>query len=116
MIEVKYGTLPDEALLKYLDFLVGKFFKILPLKEQREETLCSYLESLQREMIGNKSLIPVLKNHPDFITLLNTLEYFITNKDVKHSVYRKEVFKCINIIKKLQRDIFDKDGEPDGVV
>lgn len=116
MIEVKYGTLPDEALINYLNFLVGKFFKILPLKEQREETLLSYLESLQREMIGNKSLIPVLKKHPDFITLLNTLEYFITHKDADHAVYKKEVFKCINIIKKLQRDILSRGGEPDGMV
>lgn len=116
MITTRYGVLPDEALINYLNFLVGKFFKILPLKEQREETLLSYLESLQREMIGNKSLIPLLKTHPDFITLLNTLEYFITHKNVEHAVYKKEVFKCISIIKRLQRDILSKGGEPDGMV
>lgn len=116
MTEVKYGVLPDDALVKYLNFLVGKFFKILPLKEQKEETLVSYLESLQREMIGNKMLIPLLRNHPDFITLLNTLEYFITNKNISHAIYRKEVFKCINIIKKLQREVIGKGGARDELV
>ena len=53
MIEVKYGLLPKENFCRYFEFLINKTYKILPLKEEKSDTLKSYLESYQRELIGN---------------------------------------------------------------
>ena len=57
MIEVKYGLLPKENFCKYFEFLINKTYKILPLKEEKSDTLKSYLESYLRELIGNQELM-----------------------------------------------------------
>jgi flagellin-specific chaperone FliS len=72
------------------------------MKEKNFDTLQVYLESLQVELIGSQNLIKVLRNDVDFISLLSILEYFINNKDISNVIYKREVFKCINIIKKLK--------------
>lgn len=104
MIQTNYGVIPDELFGNYLTFLIGKFYKILPMFENNDETLHNYLESLQRELIGNTQLISELKYDSNFLTLLNTIEYFIQS-DIDQSVYKKEVFKCISIVKKLQEKL-----------
>lgn len=98
----KYGDLPDEILEVYLQKLVGRIFKILPMREEECETLQVYLNSLMIELIGNRDLICELKYEPDFLTLLGTLEYFVNNRDEVH-VYKREIFKMIEIIKDLKR-------------
>ena len=103
VIKVEYGEIPNENFCNYLDYLVNKIFKILCMKEENCTTLKSYLESLQRELIGNQELVKELKNDPNFIVLLNTLQYFIAYGDTSQKVYKKEVFKCINIIKQLKK-------------
>lgn len=104
-MQTKYGDLPDEILEKYLQKVIGKIFKILPMREKECETLGIYLDSLLIELIGNRELIYKLKHEPDFLTLLGTLEYFINNEsEVK--VYKREVFKMIGIIEKLKDRYF----------
>ncbi|MDF2588221.1 MAG: hypothetical protein K0S41_2062 [Anaerocolumna sp.] len=105
MIEVKYGLLPNESFCRYFDFLIDKTYKILPLKEENSSTLKSYLESYQRELIGNKELINLLKNEPQFISVLNTMQYLI-DEEYSTSVCRKEVFKCIRILKDINEKYF----------
>jgi hypothetical protein len=100
-IKTRYNYLPTEALINYFEYLIGKVFKILPIFEKEPETLRSYLESLLIELNGNKELIVKLKNDGSFISLLSTLEYFLHN-ECSHRVYKREIFKCIKIIEKLQ--------------
>lgn len=100
MIKTKYQLLPSEYFSNYLDFLVGKVWKILPMREEENQHLQEYMEGLQRELIGSMSLIDDLKYDGYFITLLNKIEFLI-NEDYSHEVCRKEVFASIDIIKKL---------------
>jgi hypothetical protein len=109
MIEVKYGLLPSENFCRYFDFLIDKTYKILPLKEEKSETLKTYLESFQRELIGNKALIPSLVNEPQFISVLNTMQYLI-DEEYTDEICKKEVFKCIRILQNIQSKYF-KDKE-----
>lgn len=112
MIEVKYGLIPKESFCNYFKFLINKTYKILPLKEENSDTLTSYLESYLRELIGNKDLITILINEPKFITVLNTMQFLISeNYSVK--VCRKEIFKCIHILEEINKKYFE-DGEFDG--
>lgn len=99
--ETKYGELPEEMWEDYFEKLVGKVFKILPMKEKEFETLPEYLSSLLLELHGNKSLIQVIQHDGDFLSLISTLEYFVENDD-DVGIYKREVFKCISIVKKLQ--------------
>ena len=112
MIEVKYGMLPKEYFCRYFEFLINKTYKILPLKEERSNTLKSYLESYLRELIGNKELIPLLINEPKFITVLNTLQFLIS-EEYSNRVCKKEVFKCIRILEEINNKYF-KEGDSNG--
>ena len=108
MIEVKYGLLPKENFCRYFEFLINKTYKILPLKEEKSDTLKSYLESYQRELIGNMNLIPLLVDEPKFITLLNTMQFLIA-EEYSDKVCKREVFKCIRILEEINEKYF-KEG------
>jgi hypothetical protein len=100
MIEVNYGLMDEQVLANYLNYLIGRLYKILPIQENEPETLKPYLESLQIELVGNSDLIKQIRYDAKFLELLGTIQYFINNQ-CEHNVYRKEIFKCISIIKKL---------------
>ena len=108
MIEVKYGLLPKENFCRYIEFLINKTYKILPLKEENSDTLKSYLESYQRELIGNMDLVPLLVNEPKFITVLNTIQYLIS-EEYSDKICKREVFKCIRILEEINEKYF-KEG------
>ena len=91
MIEVKYGALPRENFCKYFEFLINKTYKILPLKEEKSDTLKSYLESYL--------------NEPRFITVLNTMQFLIS-EEYSNKVCKREVFKCIRILEEINEKYF----------
>ena len=111
MIQIKYGEIPKENFSRYFEFLINKTYKILPLKEEKSETLKSYLESYQRELIGNKELISILVDEPKFISVLATMEYLIT-EEYSTAICKKEVFKCIKILDEIKKKYFG-DGDSD---
>lgn len=100
MIKTKYQDIPNQYFANYFNFLIGKVWKILPMSEQGNLYLRDYMESLQRELIGNMNLIEDLKYDGYFITLLNKIEFLI-NENYSHDVCRKEIFEAIEIIKKI---------------
>lgn len=109
----KSGTPVDaDAVINYIESLINRFFKILPIKENNEETLGVYIESLQLEMLGCKNLIPVLSKNGDYFSLLSILQYLIDNPDTPTRVVKREVFKAISICTKLKSRLTEnEDGE-----
>ena len=99
MMETKYGVLPNEILVDYKDKITGKIFKILPMKEENCLTWDIYIESLLYELIGCNELVEEFKNNADFLSLLSILKNLSKEDDVK--VIRREVFNCLDLIKKL---------------
>ncbi len=91
-----------EALDKYLHNLVNLFFKILPIRESGEVSLRSYMESLQRELLGCQELILAIHNDALFTSLVAILQYLIDHSESSVAVYRQEVFKAISICNKLK--------------
>ena len=93
--------LSSEMIAKYMSNLTNRFYKILPIRENEPETLKDYVGSLLLEMIGCQSLIVTLDNDDRYLTLLSTLEYMkVHNMEIRD--VRREVFRCIGVIKKLQ--------------
>ena len=92
----KYGDITTDQFNKYKDSVIGRIYAILPLTEEGSETIRSYIESLNRELIKN---IDVFEHCERVISVVCILEYLICEED--HSVYRKEVLHCCNIISKL---------------
>jgi hypothetical protein len=105
-IAIKHGYITEELFESYLDSLVGKFFKIMPMQNDNDPTLKSYLEGLARELSGSRSLIIILNNNPYFIQLICTVQYLIDN-EVSKKVCKTEVMKCIDISKKLKKKLLE---------
>lgn len=107
MITVEYGELSNQSMSNYFNFLVGKLFKIMPLKESGCETLDKYLRSLQKELIGNSQLLSFLKDEPQFISLLNIIQYFIYN-DFTSEECSIEVKRAIRILNDVNKKYFSE--------
>lgn len=92
---------PPILITNYLEKLVDRFYKILPIKEREESSLKDYIDSLQVEIIGCKELIISLSYDSSIMTLLSILQYLKNNPEVDHKIVKREVFKAIDICKKL---------------
>lgn len=96
------GDINAEVIKKYFKNLVNAFFKILPLKENNESTLDTYLKSLQIELLGCKGVIAALNNDPLFLSLISILQYLIDYPECSVYEVKREVFKAISICNKLK--------------
>ena len=93
-----------EMLHNYLHGLIGRFFKILPIRETNGETLQAYMESLQMELIGFKSLMTIIQNDQRMLSLISTLQYLIDTPDCESPVVKREVFRSISLCQALDAD------------
>ena len=91
-----------QLLRNYFDAMVNHFFKILPMRENEEASLPTYMCSLQVELIGCGDLVSSLRTDPSFLTLLSILQYLIGHPACEVADVRREVFHAINICHKLR--------------
>ena len=104
MIETTVGVeIPNELPRNYFRNLVNSFFKILPMRENDEQTLHVYIQSLQAEILGCKSLLAGLDNNASIITLVSILQYLNDNEDCPIPDVKREVFRAISMCKKLEK-------------
>ncbi|MEG1502109.1 MAG: hypothetical protein RR370_01830 [Synergistaceae bacterium] len=96
-------NIPNQLYENFLHRLVGKFFKIMPLKEEKSPTLKLYLTSLKIDIIGCSELIKDMNYDDRFLELLNVLQYFLSHEYDQKTCHR-EVMKCIAITKRLYHD------------
>lgn len=103
MIQTTAGVpMSAEVLGNYFRTLVNLFFKILPIWENGENSLSTYMKSLQAELLGCKELIEAIHADSLFLSLISILQYLIDNPDCEISSVRREVFKAISICNKLK--------------
>lgn len=86
----------------YFHNLVNQFFKILPMRENNEASLVTYMKSLQAELIGCKEFIPEMCENSMFLTILSILQYLINNPESDVKDVKREVFRAISICNKLK--------------
>ena len=98
-----------EIVYGYFKQLVNHFFKILPMRENNEESLVTYMESLQIELLGCQNLIVTLKDDSNYLIMLSILQYLIDNPDCSVARVKREVFRAISICNKLQSDFLSKE-------
>lgn len=104
-------SINSETVVSYLNSLIDRFFKILPMRENNEDTLSVYIRSFQCEIIGCQQLLPSLGSGKQWITLLAILQYITDNPDCPISDVRREVFRAIDICSKLKAYLTEADGE-----
>lgn len=85
----------------YIKALINMFFKILPLREDREPTLCSYIKSVQNELIGCSDFVMEFHYDPNFLSLISILQYLIDHPDSPVDDVKREVFRAIRICEKI---------------
>ena len=91
-----------DLIRNYFKSLVNKFFKILPMRENGEPSLCVYMQSLQVELLGCQCFIEKMRTDASYLTLLSILQYLIDNPECTVREVRREVFNCISICNKLK--------------
>lgn len=109
MVETTAGEpIESEILHNYFRKLVNHFFKILPIREQNEESLTTYMQSLQAELLGCKGLISAIQNDASHLTLLSILQYLIDNPECTVKEVKREVFRAISICNQLKAQYASK--------
>lgn len=103
MIQTTAGVPMDAAVLEnYFRTLINLFFKILPIWENGESSLETYMRSLQAELLGCNELVKAIHNDPLFLSLISILQYFIDHPSLKVHTVKREVFRAISICNKLK--------------
>ena len=87
------------SLRNYMRSLVDRFFKILPLWEDGEETLPEYLDSMLIELSGFRSMMFALHHDQDYVTLIAIVQYLIDNPGTSARVVKREVFRAISCLR-----------------
>lgn len=95
-------TITSNLLRNYFRNLVNQFFKILPMRENEEDSLCTYMKSLQVELLGCKELIPDIRENSLYLTLLAILQYLIDTPECSVAEVKREVFRAISVCNKLK--------------
>jgi len=95
---------PLRALDGYLQNLIDKVFKILPMKEEQCSTLPSYLRSLESELVGCYKLWDELADEPQFFALINVVN-FLAVEECDVAVCKREVFKAIHLVESVKKNI-----------
>lgn len=115
MLGTGIGVNISEALIvEYLNMLVNKVFKILPIIENQEESISVYVESLRCELQGFQSLLPSIGEDPTFLSFLSIVQWLtenVVNDEVQYKVIRREVFHAISLCKKLQAPFINQESE-----
>lgn len=90
----------------YLETLKNRLFKIIPLFEENNEGIYKYIDSLLFELSGMIYVVKELKNNSMFLSIIATLESLLDESlagEYNISLVRREVFRCLNIVEKLQQ-------------
>lgn len=106
MIDTKYNPIPEQLVSNYFEVLINKFYKILPLYEERSETVGQYIDSLLYELTGNQEAIIMINEDGQYASLIGTLESLQSSSDIKK--IKREIFKCIRIIESLNKKYFGR--------
>lgn len=111
-MNTRYNTQVDDQMTeRYLAHLVGRFYKILPIREEQVYPLKPYLDSLLRELTGLNRLVEQLEHDEIFLSILSLLQYLADHDDADVNVIKTEVFHAINLVDKLKERHFPSGGD-----
>lgn len=96
-------AIDNEIVIRYLDSVVDKVFKILPLYEENNATVSEYTESLILQLRGFVSEYGSV-GMIEYIEVISTLEGMreLLEEKGNQPAVKREIFKCIDIVKKVK--------------
>ena len=97
----KYGiNFPTETREKDFVRLVNQLWKLIPMREHDEDWV-NHLSIVIEEISG---LVEIYKDKVEGLILLSKLEGLTSNVCADFMIYRKTVFKCIDLLGKVIKD------------
>ena len=100
-MEDKFGNIKEEALIEYYKMLIGRVYKLLPMKENQEDVECWKKErdKLIRTYEANRATIATRENNIGFLSL---------GKSKEGNPLVDEMLKQIEKLKKEQVELVKK--------
>lgn len=98
MVKTIYGKVENKDIYDNFNFMIGKVFKIIYLKEEDCKTLDIYIKSLSRKFIGISKMY-YRKESLSIVNILNGIELD------DHKTLRSDVFEIIDVINIIKMDI-----------
>lgn len=97
----KYGiNFPAETREQDFVRLVNQLWKLIPMREHEEDWV-SHLQIVIEEISG---LVEIYKDKVEGLILLSKLEGLTSEVCADFMIYRKTVFKCIDLLGKVIKD------------
>lgn len=95
-------TISEKDYRNYLIQLKDRVWKILPMYEEKNETIEEYIDSVNFELFGLRGLIGELPHGIWYVKSLATLEQLKVETALigKQKKVKKEIFKILNTIDK----------------
>lgn len=102
MVQTISGKEIESTLLdNYFHTLVNRIFKILPMRENNEESLGTYLVNLRDEMLGCQGMIPDVKANSLYAGMMFTIQYLVDVPDCSIEDVKSKVFGAISMCNKI---------------
>lgn len=97
-------SVSSELFNNYLDALVNRLFKIIPLYEESNGGLYTYTQSLLFELYGLNDSVVDISTKPEYVIIVSTLESIADSVlfEDTQKVVRRETLKCMDIVKKMK--------------
>lgn len=99
-----------DKVISYLESLVNSIFKILPLYEEDNVGIKTYIESLLFDLDSYEDVVEA-KQGAEYVQLMLTLTSLkkeVSKDSSKKTVVKREVFKCINVVKNMIANLEDE--------
>jgi len=93
----------EQILFNYLNRLVNALFKIIPMYEDQDESLPTYICSLRDELRGADGIMALMDNNPIFFSIISNLQFFVDEPGCGLPAVRRGVFRSIRHCKDLMR-------------
>ncbi len=101
MIEMSEYTIDQQSLENYLNSLIGKLYKILPIRENSPETFPTYARGLRDELAGFRGLADSVCHDPALVSMISLLQNFVDSPECPVVDVKREVFGMISSCKKM---------------
>lgn len=92
----------------YIQYLIGKLYKILPMKENQDAGvdvhLQEYLDALLREVLGSLDTFPEARECKEYLAVVNVLQFLCRN-EFDLDVCRRDVFKMLNLLDQIVKEM-----------
>ena len=99
-MQTKYGDYSPLSFSEYKKSLIDRVWCLIPLREEKCQTINQNIERLNRELNG---LIDVCDKENKYIfTIIHLLENSLHEEDFQ--VYRSDILRCCELIKKIGGD------------